>query len=261
MTMRGVILGTAAYMSPEQAAGKPVDERSDLWAFGVVLLEMLTGRPVFDGETVTHIIAAVLTKEPDWSMLPAGTPHAVRRLLTRCLARNPALRLDSAAVARLELDERDAPPTAAPSTWRILPWGVAALLGLTTVVAVLLPRPPPDAARERLQIDIGNPAGIEIQPSFAQSFSLSPDGTRLAFVGIRDGSRRLFVREVAGPEVVEIPGSSGLNNVTFSPDGTALAFVGGSSIIAIYQFGDSAVRAVAQSADATGGREGIRDRG
>ncbi len=195
MTMRGVILGTAAYMSPEQAAGKPVDERSDLWAFGVVLLEMLTGRPVFDGETVTHIIAAVLTKEPDWSMLPAGTPHAVRRLLTRCLARNPALRLDSAAVARLELDERDAPPTAAPSTWRILPWGVAALLGLTTVVAVLLPRPPPDAARERLQIDIGNPAGIEIQPSFAQSFSLSPDGT-------------------------------------------ALAFVGGSSIIAIYQFGD-----------------------
>ena len=116
--------------------------------------------------------------------------------------------------------------------------GVAALLGLTTVVAVLLPRPPPDAARERLQIDIGNPAGIEIQPSFAQSFSLSPDGTRLAFVGIRDGSRRLFVREVAGPEVVEIPGSSGLNNVTFSPGGTALAFVGGSSIIAIYQFGD-----------------------
>src|SRR5713101_856739 len=84
-TQAGIILGTAAYMSPEQAAGKPVDKRSDLWAFGVVLMEMLTGRPLFTGETVSHVLAAVLRAEPDWTSLPAETPLAIRRSLRRCL--------------------------------------------------------------------------------------------------------------------------------------------------------------------------------
>src|SRR5204862_1244063 len=88
MTMRGVILGTAAYMSPEQAAGRPVDRRTDLWAFGVVLFEMLTGRQVFDGESVSHVVAAVLKDEPDWKSLPASTPPSIQRLLRRCLERD-----------------------------------------------------------------------------------------------------------------------------------------------------------------------------
>src|SRR5436190_23884647 len=108
-TQAGIILGTAAYMSPEQAAGKPVDKRSDLWAFEVVLMEMLTGRPVFAGETVSHVLAAVLRAEPDWTTLPAGTSTPIRRLLRRCLEKDRKRRLDSAAAARLEIDEALAP--------------------------------------------------------------------------------------------------------------------------------------------------------
>ena len=110
--MRGVILGTAAYMSPEQAAGKPVDKRSDLWAFGVVLLEMLTGRPVFTGETVSHVIASVLKSDPDWTGLPADTPAAIRRLLRRCLEKDRKRRLTDAGAARLEIHEALGPPSA-----------------------------------------------------------------------------------------------------------------------------------------------------
>ena len=103
MTMRGVILGTAAYMSPEQAKGRPVDRRADLWACGCVLYEMLTGRRAFEGEDTTETIAAVVTKEPDWTALPPSTPASIRRLLQRLLVKNPKQRLDSAAVVRLEL--------------------------------------------------------------------------------------------------------------------------------------------------------------
>src|SRR5262252_5622582 len=105
MTQAGIILGTAAYMSPEQAAGKPVDKRSDLWSFGVVLLEMLTGRQVFNGETVSHVLAAVLKDEPDWTALPADTPAPIRRLLRRSLAKNRKQRLDSATDARLDIED------------------------------------------------------------------------------------------------------------------------------------------------------------
>ena len=112
MTERGVILGTAAYMSPEQAAGKAVDKRSDLWAFGVVLLEMLTGRPVFTGETVAHVLAEVLKSDPDWTRLPAETPAPIGRLLRRCLEKDRKRRLDSAADARLDIDDALAWPAA-----------------------------------------------------------------------------------------------------------------------------------------------------
>src|SRR5436190_3577738 len=105
MTMRGVILGTAAYMSPEQASGKPVDRRSDLWAFGVVLLEMLTGRRTFTGETTTDVLASVLKSEPDWSQLPAATPPSVRRLLRRCLEKDRKRRAADAADVRLDIEE------------------------------------------------------------------------------------------------------------------------------------------------------------
>ena len=105
MTQVGMILGTAAYMSPEQAKGRPVDRRSDLWAFGAVLLEMLTGRLAFKGDDVSDTIAFVLTREPDWTALPAETPPVIRRLLRRCLEKDRKRRLDSAADARLEIEE------------------------------------------------------------------------------------------------------------------------------------------------------------
>ena len=107
-----MILGTAAYMSPEQAKGRPVDRRSDLWAFGAVLLEMLTGRLAFKGDDVSDTIAFVLTREPDWTALPAETPPVIRRLLRRCLEKDRKRRLDSAADARLEIEEAMSAPAA-----------------------------------------------------------------------------------------------------------------------------------------------------
>jgi serine/threonine protein kinase len=149
-TQAGIILGTAAYMSPEQAAGKAADKRSDLWAFGVVMLEMLTGRPVFTGETVSHVLAAVLRAEPDWTALPASTPAPIRRLLRRCLEKDRRRRLDSAADARLEIDEGLAPigdastvsVTMPAAAWRrALPWAVAGALaaGLALVLVLWAP--------------------------------------------------------------------------------------------------------------------------
>ena len=108
MTRAGMIFGTAAYMSPEQARGKTVDNRSDIWAFGCVVYEMLTGRQAFSGETIQDTLTAVLTHEPDWSMLPADTPAGVVRLLRRCLAKDPARRLHSVADARIEIEDADA---------------------------------------------------------------------------------------------------------------------------------------------------------
>ena len=140
-TREGVILGTAAYMSPEQAAGKAVDKRGDLWAFGVVLLEMLTGRPVFGGETVVDVLAAVLTTEPDWATLPAGTPPAIRTLLRRCLEKDRSRRLDSATAARLEIEDALATPAAERvaeervRTWR---WKIPARLAIAFAVAIVL---------------------------------------------------------------------------------------------------------------------------
>ena len=104
-TQAGLILGTAAYMSPEQAAAQTGRQARDIWAFGVVLLEMLTGRQAFTGETVSHVLAAVLRSEPDWSRLPPDTPARVRRLLRRCLERDRKQRLDSAVAARLEIED------------------------------------------------------------------------------------------------------------------------------------------------------------
>ncbi len=136
MTQAGMILGTAAYMAPEQARGKPVDKRADIWAFGVVLFELLTGQSLFGGgETVSDSLAAVITKDPDWSALPQDTPPHIRRLLERCLRKDPKLRLRDIGEARIILEE---PPTAAGDAAAAahsgrrgrLPWAIAALLSI-----------------------------------------------------------------------------------------------------------------------------------
>lgn len=141
-TDAGVILGTAAYMSPEQAAEKNVDKRSDLWAFGVVLLEMLTGRQAFAGDTLSHVIAAVLKDEPPWNALPADTPGSVRRLLRRCLEKDRKRRLADAADARLELDDAREPTAIAVTSTRsrLLPWVVAASLAVAGCYSIRLHR-------------------------------------------------------------------------------------------------------------------------
>src|SRR2546425_7070949 len=144
--MQGVILGTAAYMSPEQARGRVVDKRTDIWAFGCVVYELLTGRRAFDGETVSDTIAAILEREPDWSILPAATPSTIRRLLQRSLEKDPKRRLHDIADARIEIDDALAAPApietarASPrSAWQWMPWliGAAGAIALMATAAGL----------------------------------------------------------------------------------------------------------------------------
>jgi serine/threonine protein kinase len=171
MTGVGVLVGTAAYMSPEQAKGRPADRRSDLWAIGCVLYEMLTGKPAFGGETLTDVIAAVLKNEPDWGALPVATPGLVRSLLRRCLQKDPNRRLQHVGDARIELEEAiaepDVRPSADPATGprvsivAILPWALAAIVSVAFVAQLLLGRsgsPAPPVVR----LDLNMPAGVEL---------------------------------------------------------------------------------------------------
>jgi eukaryotic-like serine/threonine-protein kinase len=203
-TMQGVILGTAAYMSPEQARGKTCDKRADIWAFGCVLYELLTGKHTFHGETVTEILAAVLKEEPEWRALPASTPLKIRDLLGRCLHKDLRRRLHDAADARIEIEEALETPSVAESAaaanavrvrWReILVWGVASLLfAALTSIAVwkLKPSPPQPVTRTVIDLPAGQQlAGLDSGPSVA----LSPAGTHLAYVASQGGAQQLYLR-------------------------------------------------------------------
>jgi len=229
-TQAGIILGTAAYMSPEQAAGKPVDKRSDLWAFGVVLFEMLTGRQLFDGETVTHVMAAVLTKEPDWTALPAATPPIVRRLLRRCLEKDPRRRLHDVADARLEIDDAIAAPAMdvpAP-TGRILR-RLAAAIVVTAFAGAALGWYLKPSGRSTTT-GAGAPARFLIELSEPMSETdgvlvISRDGRRVAYAAGPADRQQLFVREIDQFASKAVPETEGVVSAAFAPDGQSIAFV------------------------------------
>jgi Tol biopolymer transport system component len=202
-TQAGMIMGTAAYMSPEQARGRVVDKRADIWAFGCVLFEMLTARPALAGDTVSDTIVSVLSREPDWTMLPAATPASTRRLLQRCLEKDAKRRLHDVADARIEIEDALQAPeltSAAPSAagkripvW--IPWLVAGA-ALTAAAAMAVARfdARPDATATRsVQVQrMTDRVGLEESPA------LSPDGKMLAFVGVVEGVRQIWVRLLAG---------------------------------------------------------------
>jgi WD40 repeat protein len=238
MTQAGMILGTAAYMSPEQAKGRAADRRSDVWAFGVVLYEMLTGHRAFEGEDVSDTLAFILTREPDWAALPADTPPPIRRLLRRCLEKDRTRRLDSAAAARLEIDEALAPsafdgattpPGPARAAWsRALPWTVAALiLGLAIAVMLLWAawraEKPVDRPLARLDVDLGAEVSLPAPSTFGTSVAISPDGTRLVYAS--GTPVKLFTRRLDQPKVTELPGTEGASKPFFSPDGQWVGFL------------------------------------
>jgi eukaryotic-like serine/threonine-protein kinase len=160
-TQVGVLLGTAGYMSPEQAKGKPADRRADVWAFGVVLFEMLSGRKAFVGEDVSETLAQVLTKEPDWSALPPGTPSHVLGLLRRCLTRDPKKRLQAIGEARIALEEPGEDLARKPAHWPALV-GAGAALALAVALWTVWPRPRPPAPPPpmRLSVDLGVDASL-----------------------------------------------------------------------------------------------------
>ena len=256
MTEAGLILGTAAYMSPEQARGKPVDKRADIWAFGVVLYEMLSGKRMFAGETVSDTLASILMAQPDWSALPAATPPGVRVLLRHCLERDPRKRLRDIGDARLDLEARDeASPTApAPSAskWhRMLPWAVAALA--IVAAAVFAYRGNFGASSRVMHLDIAYPADVEPISGLQGAFAISPDGQTIALVGVRDGVRRLFVRRFDSAETTEIKASSGVNAVAFSPDNKSIVFVPGSTVLTRLSLADQQRSTVGTGVDLASG--------
>ena len=257
----GVILGTAAYMSPEQAAGRPVDRRSDLWAFGIVLLEMLTGRRVFTGETVSHVLASVLKSEPDWTALPPDTPAPIRKLLRRCVEKDCRRRLDSAAAARLEIeealsptgDERATSVQPPGSAWRrALPWSVAAVLAIAASVATWLVKSP--APQQPVRLAINLPPGQRLAALNQPALAISPDGTKLVYVAVQDRDpnaapatqgqpaiQRLYVRALDSQEVKPVSGTEGAAGPFFSPDGQWIGFFAGGQLKKVSVNGGAAV--------------------
>ena len=188
-TRIGMILGTAAYMAPEQARGKTVDRRADIWAFGVILFEMLTGHRAFEGDDVSITLANVLKDDPDWRRLPSDLPPSISRLLRRCLEKDPRRRLSAIADARLELDEQEAPPAIAPqpAASRRRPfaaWPAAALVAATllgTAGYVFWPSRSGSASTVSSRLSILPPANEHLYPDSA-AVAISPDGTMVAFV-------------------------------------------------------------------------------
>lgn len=258
-TKAGIILGTAAYMSPEQARGKAVDRRADIWSFGVVLFEMLTGRPMFVGETSTDIMAAVVRAEPEWNRLPKGLPRRVRELLQRCLTKDEKRRLRDIGEARLALEDvGDAPSdaaSAAPTNLlrRALPWAIAAA-AIAIAAWTLWHRPTTEAtSREAMHLDIAYPPNVEPLSGLQGGFAVSPDGRSVAMIGVRDGLRRLYIRRFDRSEATEITDASGVNSASFSPDNATITFVPGSGLITRLSLADEQRAVLAQGADlATG---------
>jgi eukaryotic-like serine/threonine-protein kinase len=245
-TAAGVILGTAAYMSPEQARGKAVDKRADIWAFGSVLYEMLTGNRLFDGETVSDVLAAILRQDVNFAALPADTPAGVVRVLRRCLEKDPKNRLHDIADARLEIEESlraplgepaakaaVRPPAARAFSW--IPWLIAAA---SVAALLLLPRRPtapvPSGDLARLAVDL--PEKIRPDPNVGdqvQILAISPDGRRIAFRGDSANQHRIFVRDLSRESAEPVAGSEGGGDPFFSPDGEWLAFIASEKLMKV----------------------------
>ena len=227
-TMQGVVLGTAAYMAPEQARGKNVDKRADIWAFGVVLFEMLTGLPPFPGVDISQVLARVIERDPDWTALPPTLPPSLATCLRRCLVKDPRQRIRDIGDVRLVLDgafdtaaplPAASPPLVAPR--RPLPWIAAFAVAALTAVALSIPAarhlretPPPET-----RVEILTPATV--QPT---SFALSPDGRQIVFVASEEKTSRLWLRSLSTTAAQPLAGTDGARQPFWSPDSKSVGF-------------------------------------
>jgi serine/threonine-protein kinase len=255
MTQAGVILGTAAYMSPEQARGKPVDKRADVWAFGCVFFEMLSGVRAFRADEISDTLAFVLTRDPDWSALPPATPPAARRLLRRCLVKDVKGRLSDIGSARLEIEdarvEHASPPADADAAGGVAPRRTTRLFlaALTTAAVVTLsaiavwtftrsPRAVQPVTRaligvapaERLLSGIADDASMGQGRPSRTALAFAPDGRSIVFSAERKGQVQLYVRRLDQLEATPIAGTEGASNPFFSPTGESLGFYAGGAL-------------------------------
>jgi eukaryotic-like serine/threonine-protein kinase len=232
-TRQGIILGTAAYMSPEQARGKPVDKRSDIWSFGCVLYEALTGRKAFPGDTATDVLAAVIERQPDWGSLPQDTPDNIRMLLRHCLEKDPKQRLHDIADARIEIEEALRNPIEPVSRGAVRSVAGQRRATPAIVLAAMLV----GAIATWSAIRIAGSAGRSLphvtavarlthDPDFSESPTWSPDGKMLAFSSNRSGNYEIYVRRIVGGQEVNVTSDPGQDlQPDFSPDGNWIAFV------------------------------------
>jgi eukaryotic-like serine/threonine-protein kinase len=259
-TQMGVVLGTAAYMSPEQAKGKPVDRRADIWAFGVVLHEMLTGQKLWLGETAAETLAHVITREVDLAALPAATPSRLRQLIARCLVKDPKTRLRDIGEARVALTEMIAGQSGAltateshdrRSSRALVPWLIAGLMAVAALgFGTLWMRMPQPEAAAPVRASLPPPAGT----AFAGSMALSPDGTRLVFsaMGADDRQPSLWVQDLATGVATPIRHTEDGWRPFWSPDGRELAFFAEGKLKRIDLQGGPA-QVIADAATARGG--------
>ena len=233
-TREGVLLGTAAYMSPEQARGRVVDKRTDIWAFGCLVFEMLAGRPVFGNDTLSDTIAAIIDREPDWSALPKTTTPVVKQLIERCLQKDPKRRLRDIGDARAELDEKHAAElvtTASHTARRRGPalWlGAAALVGGAAISGAWFTLRTPATSPQPIRLSVVPPPGTTFTMRDITEhlqFALSPQGDRLALVAAATGERpRIWIRSFETGAAQPLAGTEGANGLFWSPDGRSLGF-------------------------------------
>jgi eukaryotic-like serine/threonine-protein kinase len=268
-TRAGLILGTAGYMSPEQAKGRDADKRSDVWAFGCVLYEMLTGKRAFDGEDLTETLASIVRGEPDWKALPADVPASVRELVEQCLVKNRSERLSDMSVVRYLLSDRPRGPipaaVASTHSTRSFGWPVVAgLLGLAVLVTAGAMRftsrdgISPASSNGVTRLSIALPDGDQLFAVNVAPVAISPDGSRIVYVGIRDGNSQLFVRSLSASEPKALAGTEGGTSPFFSPDGRWVGFFAQRKIKKIAP-GGAGLQTVTDARDPRGGSWGTDD--
>ena len=236
MTQVGIVLGTAAYMSPEQARGRPADKRSDVWAFGCVLFEMLTGRRAFAGDDVSETLASILMREPDWTALPSGIPQHIATVVQRCLQKDRKARIPDISAVRFLMDEASGflavpAPAVAISRRRAVQWKAASVVTAATMlalagVAFIHFREKAPASPELMRLELLPP-----DKTMLQKFAVSPDGRRIAFYAVgADGVGSVWVRSFDSVESRRLAETGPSPSITWSPDSRFVAFPGGDAL-------------------------------